>query len=310
MQSPSPARPNLTRLATEQLRPGLDRLDLEPTPVVVTELLQPLLALPAMLAAAEPMITLLVDRIVIRMRRGGRLIIAGAGTSGQLARNEALECGPTFGLEPGRVVALVAGGFDISGPAFDSAEDDQDAARADVDRLGVGEDDVLLGVSASGRTPYVLEAVTESAHRGADTFGITNNEGSPLQALCAHTLVLETGPEVPAGSTRMSAGTGQKIILNTLTTATMIRLGRTFGPWMIDVATTNEKLRSRAIKIIAEATGSDLATAEQAHRDTGHDTAAAIFMLRTGVDRTTAIAQMTANNGRLRDALTHWAASS
>lgn len=309
MPSTPPAGPGLTQLTTEAARPGLEDLDLQPTPIVVSELLQPLSRLPAMFAAAEPTISLLVDRIVDRMRRGGRLIIAGAGTSGQLARNEAMECVPTFGLEPGRVIALVAGGFDVAGTAFDSAEDDEHAARRDIDELGVGEPDVLLGISASGRTPYVLEALAQAARLGADTLGLTNNEATELAALCTHTLVLETGPEVPAGSTRMAAGTAQKVALNTLTTGAMIKLGRTFGSWMIDVATTNEKLRHRAVRIIAESTGHDLETAARADRDTGHDVAAAIFMLRTGVDGPTAVSHLAACNGRLREALTRWPAT-
>ncbi len=299
----------LTQLTTEAARPGLEQLDLAPTSTVVSELLQPLSRLPAIFAAAEPTMGVLIDRIVDRLRQGGRLIITGAGTSGQLARNEAMECVPTFGLEPGRVVALVAGGFDVAGAAFDSAEDDGEAARADIDDLGVGEPDVLLGISASGRTPYVLEALARAADRGADTLGLTNNRGTALETLCTHALVLETGPEVPAGSTRMAAGTAQKIALNTLTTGAMIKLGRTFGSWMIDVATTNEKLRHRAVRIIAEATGQDLATAARADRDTGHDVAAAIFMLRTGVDGATAVSRLAACAGRLREALTRWPAT-
>ena len=309
MSSTPPTERGLTQLTTEAARPGLEQLDLEPTATVVAELLQPLSRLPAMFAAAEPTIALLVDRIVDRLRRGGRLIIAGAGTSGQLARNEAMECVPTFGLRPGRVVALVAGGFDVAGTAFDSAEDDEQAARRDVDDLGVGEPDVLLGISASGRTPYVLAALARAAGRGADTLGLTNNAGTALADRCTHTLVLETGAEVPAGSTRMAAGTAQKVALNTLTTGAMIKLGRTFGSWMIDVATTNEKLRHRAIRIIAEATGHDLATAARADRDTDHDVAAAIFMLRTGVDGGTAVSRLAACNGRLRDALTRWSSA-
>ncbi len=306
MSPTPPAGHGLTQLTTEAARPGLEELDLQPTATVVSELLQPLSRLPAMFAAAEPMITILVDRIVDRLRRGGRLIITGAGTSGQLARNEAMECVPTFGLAPGRVIALVAGGFDVAGAAFDSAEDDEQAARRDIDELGVDEPDVLLGISASGRTPYVLEALAQAARRGADTLGLTNNEATALAALCTHTLVLETGPEVPAGSTRMAAGTAQKVALNTLTTGAMIKLGRTFGSWMIDVATTNEKLRHRAVRIVAEATGHDLATAARADEDTGHDVAAAIYLLRTGVDGPTAVARLAACDGRLREALTRW----
>jgi len=196
-----------------------------------------------------------VEAIVERLERGGRLIYVGAGTSGRLGILDAAECPPTFNTPPGQVVALVAGGLDAMTRSVEEAEDNEGQGRADVAGLDVGPDDVMVGISASGHTPYVLGAVAEARAQGAFTIGLSCNRPSPLGRAVDLEIAPLVGPEVIAGSTRMKAGTAQKMVLNMLSTASMILLGKTYANLMVDVVATNAKLRARATRAVALATG-------------------------------------------------------
>ena len=187
-----------------------------------------------------------IDAIAERLRAGGRLVYVGAGSSGRLALVDAAECGPTFGVPPEQVLALVAGGATALAVAQEAAEDDVDAGTADVAAAIVDVRDAVVALSASGSTPYVLGATRAAVTAGALTVAVVCTQGSELGGLAEHEIVAEVGPEVLAGSTRMKAGTAQKLVLNTISTVTMIRLGKTFGNLMVDVVASNAKLRSRA----------------------------------------------------------------
>ena len=189
------------------------------------------------------------------MSSGGRLLYVGAGTSGRLALVDAAECVPTFGVPPTTVVAIVAGGAHAHAIAQESAEDDEEAGAADLIAVGVGPNDAVVGISAGGRTPYVLAALAAARAAGALTVALVCAAGSPIGAAADLEVVTPVGPEVIAGSTRMKAGTAQKLALNTISTVAMVQLGRTYGNLMVDVVASNEKLRNRARRAVAAATG-------------------------------------------------------
>ncbi|HET8641549.1 MAG TPA: N-acetylmuramic acid 6-phosphate etherase [Pseudonocardiaceae bacterium] len=290
-------------LATEQVRPGLEDLDTRPAREVVELLLGAEAAVPAALAAAAPALAEAVDLVADRLRGGGRLVYAGAGTPGRLAALDAAEVGPTFGVPPGVVISIIAGGADARLQAFEGAEDDDLAGGVDLAAHDVGPGDVVVGVSASGRTPYVLGALTAARAAGAATVAVVNNPGSPIAAVADITVEVRTGAEVIAGSTRLTAGTAQKIVLNVLSTAAMVRLGRTFGAWMVDVQTRNQKLRRRAVRILREATGAAAEDAERALAETGGDVRTALVALLLDVDARTARTRLASANGQVRQVL-------
>jgi N-acetylmuramic acid 6-phosphate etherase len=280
------------RLPTEGVRAGSEELDALPTADLVARLLDGQAAAPAAVAAvAGPLVTA-VDVLARAFRGGGRLVYAGAGTSGRLAMQDAAELPPTFGIDPSRTLALLAGGADAAGAAVEGAEDDDASGRADVARVGVGPGDVVVGVAASGRTPYVLGALRGARERGAATVAVVNAAGSPAAAAADTTLELLTGPEVLAGSTRLAAGTAQKVALNTLTTAAMVRAGATYGPWMVGVRVTNAKLRRRAERIVRDAAGVDIDRARDALAAAHHDVATALVVLLAGLDGDAARARL------------------
>jgi N-acetylmuramic acid 6-phosphate etherase len=236
-----------------------------------------------------------VDAIVVRVRDGGRLVYLGAGTSGRLATMEAAEAPPTFGVPPDIVVGVIAGGTGAVQAAHEGAEDDADGGAAEVRRLAIGASDVLVGVSASGRTPFVLGAVGEARRRGALTVGVCCDDGAPLASQSDIAICPLVGPEILAGSTRLKAGTAEKLVLNMLTTAAMIRLGRVHGNLMVDVRPTNAKLRERARRIVAEVTGVDEADATAALAATGWSARAAILVLSRGMTVDEAIGALGGN---------------
>ena len=244
-----------------------------------------------------------IEVIVESLRAGGRLIYAGAGSAGRLGVLDAAECGPTFSVEPGKVLAVVAGGADAVARAVEAAEDDYDAGCDAISMLGTGPDDVVVGISASGRTPYVLGAIETARARGASTVGIANNEDSPLSSLAHVGIDIVTGPELVAGSTRLKAGTAQKLVLNMLSTISMIRLGRTYGNLMIDVRVSNDKLRARAAAIISEITGASTDDAVRALDAAGGQAKTAVVMVAAGLDADAAAALLLAHDGHLRSAL-------
>lgn len=248
-------------------------------------------------------ITAAIEVIVDSLRAGGRLIYAGAGSAGRLGVLDAAECGPTFSVEPEKVLAVVAGGTDAVARAVEAAEDDYDAGCDAMSMLEAGPDDVVVGISASGRTPYVLGAIETARARGASTVGIANNEDSPLSSLAQVGIDISSGPELVAGSTRLKAGTAQKLVLNMLSTVSMIRLGRTYGNLMIDVRVSNDKLRARAAAIISEITGASTDDAVSALDAAGGKAKIAVVMVATGLDADAATALLRAHNGHLRLAL-------
>ena len=218
---------------------------------------------------ALPELERLTEGVVDRMRNGGRLFYLGAGTSGRLGIVDASECPPTFGVAPDKVIGLMAGGDAAIRAAVEGAEDDENQGWIDLEQHGASNLDAVVGIAASGRTPYVLGALRQARLRGILTGCITCNPDSAIVQACDHPVVAVTGPEFVTGSTRMKAGTATKLLLNRLTTATMIQLGHVQGNRMVDMQLTNEKLVQRGARMVAEATGLSLAEAEIALKEHG-----------------------------------------
>jgi N-acetylmuramic acid 6-phosphate etherase len=206
-------------------------------------------------AGAAGLIAPVVEAVVRRLATGGRLIYVGAGTAGRIGMLDAAEAAPTFSVPDGMITGIMAGGQEAFGSAQENVEDDPGAGAYALDRLGVGERDAVLGISASGRTPYVVGAVRRANEVGALTACLACNENTPLGAVAQFPIEIRVGPEVIAGSTRLNAGTVQKIVLNIISTAAMVRLGKTYGSLMVDVRPTNTKLRERAVRIVTEISG-------------------------------------------------------
>ncbi len=244
-----------------------------------------------------------VDAIVERLARGGRMIYVGAGTSGRLGVLDAAECPPTFGTPPEMVQAIIAGGDAALRASVEGAEDSEEAGHVDLALLAVTAHDAVVGLAASGSTPYVLGALAEAATRGALTVGVTCNRETPLAGLVDIAIVPLVGPEVIAGSTRLKAGMAQKMVLNMLSTAAMIRLGKTFGNLMVDVQPTNDKLRRRARAIVAEAARVSEDTAAQLLAACNGEVKTAIVSHLAGVTPEEARQRLQATGGRVREAL-------
>jgi N-acetylmuramic acid 6-phosphate etherase len=225
-----------------------------------------------------------VDVIAAAFRAGGRLVYFGAGTSGRLGVLDASECPPTFNVPPEMVVGVIAGGRTALTDAVEGAEDSAAAGAADADALAVGASDVVAGITASGRTPYVLGALDRARERGAKTIGIANCDPAAIASHCDIAILAVTGPEVITGSTRLKAGTAQKLVLNMLSTLAMVRAGKTYGNLMIDVMPTNAKLRDRARRILVTATGRSPEDAAVALRESQYQVKVAAVMLLAEVD--------------------------
>jgi N-acetylmuramic acid 6-phosphate etherase len=287
---------------TEQRNPRTTDIDLQPTPVVlallhVEDSLVPAAVQPVLGPLAE-----VVDEAAERVRRGGRVHYFGAGSSGRIAVLDATELVPTFGLPPGIVTAHLAGGDDAMERAVEGAEDSDAGGRADA--AGVTAADLVIGLSASGRTPYVAGALAASAGRGAFTAVVTCNPGSPLRSLARVAMVADTGPEAIAGSTRLKATSALKLILNSFSTALMVRLGRTYSNLMVEVSATNDKLRVRKVRILREASGAEEIAAEAALTQADGDLRAALVALLAGVEADRARQALDAADGTVRGALT------
>jgi N-acetylmuramic acid 6-phosphate etherase len=278
---------------TERERVDLRDLDLRPTAELVRLINAEDRTVAEAVTAAVESIASVIDAVVDRLERGGRLVYAGAGTSGRLAAGDAAECGPTFSTN--QVMAVTT--------EEEAGEDDAAAGASDLAALGVGPTDVVIGVSASGRTPYTLGALERAKEQGALTVALVCAAGSELSRQADHVIEVEAGPEVIAGSTRMKAGTAQKLVLNTISTISMVRLGKTFGNLMVDVQASNDKLRARARRAVAVATAApeDEVTAAIAAAD--GDAKVAIVSLLAGVDAQTARLRLTAARGVVREAV-------
>jgi len=260
-------------------------------------------------AAEIPRITQAVDRIVEAAQAGGRLFYAGAGTSGRLGVLDASECPPTFQVPPEFVQGIIAGGEAALTRSTEAAEDDPAAGAADLRGRGFTGADVLVGIAASGRTPYVLGAVDEARRLGADTIGLSANVGSELARRADIAIVPRTGPEIIAGSTRMKAGTAAKLVLNMISTAVMIRLGMVYGNLMVNVRPVNAKLAGRARRIVANAGRVDAQRAEELLAAAGNDVRTAILMARFGAEREEAEKRLAESAGRLSEAINRWKSS-
>ena len=290
-------------MSTEAIDPRSADLDLRSSLEVATLMLAANERAVAVVGAALPAIAAAVDAIAARMRDGGRLLYVGAGTSGRLAVLDAAECVPTFSTPPELVRAILAGGEEALVHSVEGAEDDADGGRAAIAREAVGPADSVVGIAASGSTPFVRGALAEARARGALTAAISCVAPAPILDAADLPIPVPTGAEVLAGSTRLAAGTAQKLVLNMLSTGVMVRLGRVHGNRMIDVAVTNAKLRRRAIGIVGDLAAVDAAEAERLLDASGLEVRTAVAMGRLGVGADEARQRLAASGGSLRAAL-------
>lgn len=241
--------------------------------------------------------------IVDRLKKGGRLIYLGAGTSGRLGVLDASECGPTFSVGSDLVIGLIAGGDVALRNPVEGAEDDEKGAIEQLKALKLNEKDVVVGIAASGRTPYVIGALKHARHLGSLTIALASNKESKIGEVAELKIEIDSGPEVLSGSTRMKSGTAQKLVLNMLSTGAMILMGKTFGNLMVDLQVNNIKLRDRAHRIIASATGCDIRRASELLISSGEQVKVAILMELLGVGKVEAESALALADGRIRQAL-------
>ena len=298
---PAPDAGGLDALPTEQPNPRTANLDRLNTLEMLTRLNDEDQCVAPAVRAVLPELARAVDLAAERWRAGGRIVLFGAGTSGRLALLDAAELGPTYGVTPDRYLARLAGGSGAMQTAVEGAEDDRAAGEAAASDLTSG--DVALGIAASGRTPWVLGALDVSRRQGSLTIGLACVPAPTLADYADVLLAVDTGPEPIAGSTRMKAGTAQKLVLNAFSTALMVRLGKVYGNLMVDVRATNEKLRRRAIRLVQDVTGADDETAAHALAEAGWEVTTAIVQVRLGLPVAEARARLTAADGHLRHAL-------
>ncbi|MCM3704374.1 MULTISPECIES: N-acetylmuramic acid 6-phosphate etherase [Cytobacillus] len=293
---------NITKLNTEQRNPKTMEIDLMTTEEIITIINQEDTIVPNAIAREIPHIVKVVDEITESFKKGGRLIYVGAGTSGRLGIIDASECPPTYGTDPEMVVGIIAGGKEAMTEAVEGAEDDSEQGRQDVAAIQLSDKDVLVGIAASGRTPYTIGALQYGNEVGAVTVSVACTKDSEMGKISKYTIAPITGPEVVTGSTRMKAGTAQKLVLNMLTTASMIKLGKVYGNLMVDVQMTNEKLFKRAENIVKMATGASDEEARDALKEQNYHTKAAILQILTGLKGEAAAELLKKHNGYLREA--------
>ena len=287
---------------TEAVHPGLADLDRLSTQELVSAFVDDQQDAVKAVQLASVALGRVVEAALPRLRAGGRLVYAGAGTSGRLGVLDATELTPTFSWPPARAVPLIAGGEIAIRQAVEGAEDDLNSGEADVKAAGTGPQDVLIAIAASGTTPYVLGAVRAARQAGALTVGIANNPGTPLLTTADWPVLLDTGPEVISGSTRLKAGTAQKIALNTISSALMVKLGKVYGNLMVDMKQTNAKLRDRGRRIVMAAGHVEAEEAARLLAEAG-DMKTAIVMARLGVGAEEARKRLTAAGGHVRAAV-------
>lgn len=296
----------------EQLLSGLDTERVNPETIDIDrmsalEIVQVINAEDAKVARAVervlPGIARAIEEIAARLRGGGRLIYVGAGTSGRLGALDASECPPTFNIAPEMVVACIAGGPMALAQAQEDQEDSAEAGQAEMERLGLARTDVVVGITASGRTPYVRGAIAYAKERGALTIGLACNAHTPLEKEVEIMIAPVVGPEVISGSTRLKAGTAQKMVLNMLSTGAMILLGKTFGNLMVDVQATNYKLQQRALSIVRQATGLEEDAARSLLEVTGGEVKTAILVAKANISPEQARERLAARGYALRAAL-------
>jgi N-acetylmuramic acid 6-phosphate etherase len=288
---------------TEAHNPATEFIDTLPTLEMVRLINSEDARVAQAIAVELPQIAEAIDRIAGRMRSGGRLIYIGAGTSGRLGVLDASECPPTFNTAPGQIIGLVAGGESAVTQAIEGAEDNVEAGAGAIAALEVCALDSVVGIAASGRTPYVLGGMAEGRRRGALVISLACNRPSPIEELAEVSIAPVVGPEVIAGSTRLKAGSAQKMVLNMLSTGVMIRLGKTFGNLMVDVQPTNVKLRGRARRIVAQACGLSEEAAGTVLEQCGGEVKTAIVSVLAQVSPAEARQRLSAANGAVRQAL-------
>lgn len=294
----------LRSLPTEQILPATYDLDRMSALEIVRLMNQEDATVASAVERALPQIACAVDVVADSLRRGGRLIYVGAGTSGRLGALDASEIPPTFNIDPRRIQFIMAGGPRALGNSTEASEDDTRPAIAEMKKRKPGKTDVVIGIATSGRTPFTIAAVEYAHRRGARTIALTCNRNSPLERAADFAIVTEVGPEVLAGSSRMKAGTAHKMVLNMISTGAMARLGYVYGNLMVNVWTKNEKLTDRAARIVEQATGKDHASAVKALKASGNRTPVAVVMLAAGVTRPQAVAALKRSKGHVRNAIT------
>lgn len=296
------ATEGLDELQTERVDPRYAHIDQASVAELAMLMNEADAGVPLAVRAAMPRIVPAIEAVADRLGRGGRLVYVGAGTAGRMGVLDASECPPTFGTPPALVLGVIAGGPAAIHTAQEGAEDDAEAGARMVDEIGLGPADALVGIAASGRTPYVIGALRAARARGAATISLACNADAAISHEAEHPIEVLVGPEVLAGSTRLKAGTAQKLVLNMISTITMVRIGKTWGNLMVDLRATNAKLRERAIRIVQAVTETDRATAEEALRRADWEVKPAVLLVELGMDPAEARERL-ARNGRLRDAL-------
>ena len=294
---------DLDRLTTEQRNAATLHIDELPVPDMLRTIHEEDKKVFEAVESALPMIARAVETIAVRLKKGGRLFYLGAGTSGRLGILDAVECPPTFGTDPTLVQGIIAGGSQAIFLAQEGAEDSFMLAQEDLQKRGFCASDVLCGIAASGRTPYVIGGLDYARSLGAATIAIACTPDSPIASIADVAITAIAGPEVITGSTRLKAGTAQKIILNMLSTGTMICLGKVYGNLMVDVKSSNAKLEERARRIVMEATGRSRMEAQEALEKASGNAKTAIFMLLANLSVEKAQAQLAAADGYIRRAL-------
>ncbi|MBT2485209.1 MULTISPECIES: N-acetylmuramic acid 6-phosphate etherase [unclassified Microbacterium] len=294
----------LAQLDTEASTTERGDLDLLDTIELVRRMNAEDRRVPEAVAERAPQIAAAVDGITARFRRGGRLIYIGAGTAGRIGVLDASECPPTFGTDPSMVVGLIAGGEAAIRSAVENAEDDADAAALSLRELGLTEHDTVVGISASGRTPYVTGGLLFARGRGALTVAVASNSSSAIGAASDIAIEVVTGPEFISGSTRLKSGTAQKLVVNMLTTLSMIKLGKTYRGVMVDLLATNEKLHARSLRTVSQLAGVGIDDAARALASADGSVKLALLMLATGASAEAAAPALHGADGILRDAIT------
>ena len=294
---------DITKLATERRNPRSRDIDRLTTAEMVSLINSEDKKVADAVEKVCPQIAAAIDLIYTRMKRGGRLIYCGCGTSGRLGILDASECPPTYSVSPETVQAVIAGGKGAVFNAVEGAEDSAELGKEDMLKLALTENDTLVGIAASGRTPYVLGAMKAARDAGAGVIGLTCCPGSEIERAADIGISPDPGPEVITGSTRMKCGTAQKMVLNMLSTCTMVKLGKVYGNLMVDVKPSNEKLVHRCISIVREATGADEKTAVAALEACGYKCKTAIVMLLCSVSAGEAEARLGRSDGRVADAI-------
>ena len=250
-----------------------------------------------------PQIAQAVEKIVAAFRQGGRLIYIGAGTSGRLGVLDASECPPTYGVSPDMVVGIIAGGEQALRRPIEGAEDNPQQGQTDLEKIRFSAKDVLVGIAASGRTPYVIGALNYAKSLNAVTIAVASNPGSAMAKIADIAIETVVGQEVLTGSSRMKSGTAQKLVLNMLTTASMILMGKCYQNLMVDVQASNEKLRARALRIVMQATECSEETAQQTLQRADNNAKLAIMMILSGLEKAAAVQLLNRHQGKLRQAL-------